>query len=304
MVCYKQVAVVCALAGVACALPQVVPAPGNGFFDVFSWGFDHLGYGGPVEPLPIPIGEGAKSDNGAKAENICTCKESDCQCCIDMSLAYIDIGGPSCVFLKYVSLDEGLRMNISYGDSLLHGATVNETNPGPICMNLLSDLAQVCASMKRLRKDGDGLKGCASIEPAILGEIQAEYPLSCFKMTPTGMVVDEEEKSTVAESSEQSTEENVGEETSLSTPKPEVSEEALIAAVNESAEEGIAWFSSLLGFSFGGAQSADNATATAHSSNTTAQLTPPHTAHAQEVKSEANSERKPQDAATQTSEVP
>ncbi|RZF37461.1 hypothetical protein LSTR_LSTR014962 [Laodelphax striatellus] len=104
------------------------------------------------------------------------------------------------------------------------------------------------------------------------------------------------------EAPEQSTEENVGEETSLSTPKPDVSEEALIAAVNESAEEGIAWFSSLLGFSFGGTQKFGNATA--HSSNSTAQFALPQSAHGQETKSDTNSESKQQDAATQTTQVP
>jgi hypothetical protein len=40
----------------------------------------------------------------------------------------------------------------------------------------------------------------------------------------------------------------------------ELSEEALIAAVNESAEEGIAFFSNLLGITFGGGEASGNAT--------------------------------------------
>lgn len=52
-----------------------------------------------------------------------------------------------------------------------------------------------------------------------------------------------------AEEAEEAEEE---EEEESSTDKPNLSEEALINAVNESAEEGIAWFTSLLGLSFGG----------------------------------------------------
>lgn len=38
-----------------------------------------------------------------------------------------------------------------------------------------------------------------------------------------------------------------------------VNEESLIAAVNESAEEGIAWFSSFLGFNFGNTNTSSSA---------------------------------------------
>lgn len=44
-----------------------------------------------------------------------------------------------------------------------------------------------------------------------------------------------------------------------STGKPGLTEDALINAVNEGAEQSIAWFTSLLGISFGGG-SAKNAT--------------------------------------------
>lgn len=51
-------------------------------------------------------------------------------------------------------------------------------------MNLLSDLAQICAkfvSMKPVLSQGKQThSGCLVIEPALLGAPQATYPVGCF----------------------------------------------------------------------------------------------------------------------------
>jgi len=51
----------------------------------------------------------------------------------------------------------------------------------------------------------------------------------------------------------------------------EINEEALIAAVNESAEEGIAFFSNLLGLTFGGGEAPSNTTDVDNTTETTTQ---------------------------------
>jgi hypothetical protein len=51
----------------------------------------------------------------------------------------------------------------------------------------------------------------------------------------------------------------------------ELSEEALIAAVNESAEEGIAFFTNLLGITFGGGEASGNTTEADNTTETTSQ---------------------------------
>jgi hypothetical protein len=51
----------------------------------------------------------------------------------------------------------------------------------------------------------------------------------------------------------------------------EINEEALIAAVNESAEEGIAFFSNLLGITFGGGEAPGNTTERDSTVETTSQ---------------------------------
>lgn len=49
-------------------------------------------------------------------------------------------------------------------------------------MNLLSDLAQICAEFVSMKQQQtDSYDGCLVIEPALLGAPQATYPVGCFK---------------------------------------------------------------------------------------------------------------------------
>lgn len=51
----------------------------------------------------------------------------------------------------------------------------------PTCMNLLSDLAQICARFTSVKQsDVGGYDGCMVIEPALLGAPQAVYHIGCF----------------------------------------------------------------------------------------------------------------------------
>ena len=48
-------------------------------------------------------------------------------------------------------------------------------------MNLLSDLAQICARFTSVKQsDVGGYDGCMVIEPALLGAPQATYHIGCF----------------------------------------------------------------------------------------------------------------------------
>jgi hypothetical protein len=124
-------------------------------------------------------------------------------------------------------------------------------NPPPTCINLLTDLAQVCARFSELNPTADGVRGCLHLEPRILGDSQAEYELGCFRVGPQGMTFDPPANNTRPA--------NVvpvppGENSS--GPEEEQSEgpteEEVIAAVNETAEQGLAFLSSLLGFDLQG----------------------------------------------------
>jgi hypothetical protein len=119
-------------------------------------------------------------------------------------------------------------------------------------MNILTDLAQICARFSELTPTSDGVKGCLHLEPRLLGDSQAEYDLGCFKVGPEGMTFDPPANNTrpatakPAEPTEEGTTEAAEEEGPT--------EEEVIAAVNETAEQGLAFLSSLLGFNLNSAK--------------------------------------------------
>lgn len=183
-------------------------------------------------------------------------------------MSLIDLGGPGCVRLNYLSPEEGIALNVSYGDNLLHSETVKGPDPAPTCLKIFSKLAQMCARFSELLPTDDGLRGCMQLEPMLLGEVQIELPLGCFRMGPNGMKMIESTKDVIKETSpaEETTEKEIDKKTEekISTEKPEeenqITDEEeeeeilggfntkeIIAAVNQSAEEGIAILTNWLG---------------------------------------------------------
>lgn len=92
-----------------------------------------------------------------------------------------------CVRMKYISQSEGILVNVSYGESLLHSEQVKGPNPEPTCMSLLTNLAQVCARFSTLEPHEEGLRGCMALEPKLLGDVTAHFPVGCFTMGNEGM---------------------------------------------------------------------------------------------------------------------
>ncbi|KAK1131336.1 hypothetical protein K0M31_017623 [Melipona bicolor] len=167
----------------------------------------------------------------------CLCQTSNCLCCIDLNLtATIDLGGPACINVK--QKEQNVSLNLSYGDNPVHNATIKivDASNRPTCMNLLSDLAQICAKFTSMRQSEAGYDGCLVIEPALLGTPQATYHMGCFNFN---QVVRQIEASAAVETTE-ATETTEDEDDSLNT-------EEFIAAVSASAEQGIALFSQWLG---------------------------------------------------------
>lgn len=73
--------------------------------------------------------------------------------------------------MKYLSPDEGIAINVSYGKNLIHNALVKGPDPEPTCLNIFSRVAQMCARFSELLPTDDGLKGCVNLEPMLLGEV-------------------------------------------------------------------------------------------------------------------------------------
>ncbi|GJQ71867.1 hypothetical protein Trydic_g15871 [Trypoxylus dichotomus] len=179
----------------------------------------------------------------------CTCNGPSCNCCVDFNITYIDLGGPGCIEMKYISQNEGISVNISYGNNQLHSEQVKGPNPAPTCMSLLANFAEICARFSVLEPNNDGLRGCVLLEPKLLGDTQAQFDIGCFLMGNDGMKIDPNGNSTLnmildnvnsIENNQANSNETVG-----------FSEEELIAVVNESAEKGLRFFGNLLGLAFG-----------------------------------------------------
>lgn len=182
-------------------------------------------------------------------------------------MTYIDLGGPGCVRLKYLSAEEGVALNVSYGDSVLHSQRVKGPDPAPTCLSMFARLAQMCARFKELLPTDDGMRGCLQLEPMLLGEVQIELPLGCFRMGPKGVELiqsseDEIKEQQPAESTENSSlkaDEKKVEETPAKPIAPagnitsplslldNLSTADILAAVSESTDEGIKMISNWLG---------------------------------------------------------
>jgi len=194
----------------------------------------------------------------AETKKNCLCNGPSCICCLDFNMSFIDLGGPGCVRMNYISAEEGIAINVSYGDSLLHSQTVRGPDPAPTCLNIFTQLAQMCARFSELLPTDDGLRGCINLEPMLLGEKQLELPVGCFKMGPNGMEVIESSVQVIneqqpkdpnaqptaeeEEEDEDTTETTVGGDTIAGYNTADI-----LAAVNASAEEGIALISNWLG---------------------------------------------------------
>lgn len=154
--------------------------------------------------------------------------------------------------MNYISPEEGIAINVSYGDSLLHNEVVKGPDPQPTCLNIFAQLAQMCARFKGLMPTDDGMKGCVSLEPMLLGEAQLDLPIGCFRMSPRGMEIIQSPAEIINEQKPQETEKDVN-STSAENEGPGslagYSAEDILAAVNESAEHGIALITNWLGLS-------------------------------------------------------
>ncbi|KAF4529308.1 hypothetical protein B566_EDAN011402 [Ephemera danica] len=202
----------------------------------------------------------------------CVCDGPGCICCSDFNLTYIDLGGPGCVRLKYISPEEGMAVNISYGSSELHSEVVKGPNPEPTCMNLLTDLAQICARFTELKPTSDGVRGCLNLEPRILGDSQAEYELGCFRVGPQGMHFDPPPNNTRPATVESATTSEPGAEEEQPSEGP--TDEEVLSAVSETAEQGLAFLSNLFGIDLqsegGESTTAGNETSSEQSATTAA----------------------------------
>ncbi|CAH0405495.1 unnamed protein product [Chilo suppressalis] len=168
----------------------------------------------------------------------CACKGPACVCCVNFNITFIDLGGPGCVHMKYLSPEDGFSVNVSYGKNLIHSAKIQGTNPAPICLEVIGKFAQVCAKFSDMAPTADGLRGCLELEPRIFGDKQLEFPIGCFRSKSGGMEMEDPPEET--ESTTQDGEDSTEEET------PAFNAESFLMEIYQTAEQGVAFLSSLL----------------------------------------------------------
>lgn len=100
--------------------------------------------------------------------------------------------------MKYISQEDGIAVNVSYGESLLHSEQVKGPNPAPTCMALLTNLAQICARFTELQPQENGLRSCVALEPKLLGQVSTSFDVGCFTMGPEGMKLENTNSSYVS----------------------------------------------------------------------------------------------------------
>lgn len=174
----------------------------------------------------------------------CDCAGPACQCCVDFNLTYIDLGGPGCVQMEYISQEEGIKLNVSYGDSLLHSQHVKGPKPNATCMALLTNIADICARFSDLLPHNDGLRGCLLLEPKLLGAVTTTFRIGCFTMGPKGMILEQHNTTAIENTVSNATDATENQNES------EIINGNLLAVVNETAEQGLAFLGNLLGLAF------------------------------------------------------
>ncbi|KAF5295918.1 hypothetical protein FQR65_LT10349 [Abscondita terminalis] len=203
-------------------------------FDLLSWDLENK----------VEAEKRDESSSNVTTQRSCVCNGGpSCMCCVDFNLTYFDFGGPGCVYMKYVSQEKGMTVNISYGESILHSQVVKGSNPEPTCISVLASLVQMCARFSNLIPVDDGLKGCLQLEPKLLGDIPTTFNIGCFIIGPDGM---RQDPTIEPVSDKVSVNDNSNKNETGNEPE-ELNEEELIAVVNETAEQGFAFFGNWLG---------------------------------------------------------
>ncbi|KAF7271462.1 hypothetical protein GWI33_015659, partial [Rhynchophorus ferrugineus] len=175
-----------------------------------------------------------------------------------------------CVQMKYISQEEGLKLNVSYGESLLHSQQVKGPHPNATCMTLLANIAAICARFSDLLPHEDGLAGCLLLEPKLLGAVTATFKIGCFTMGPNGMVLEKQNVTASEDANSNSTESGDNQN------ETETINGDLLAVVNETAEQGLAFLGNLLGLAFSETQES-NESETENPTSATQHSTPSNT---------------------------
>ncbi|XP_031769060.1 uncharacterized protein LOC113518441 [Galleria mellonella] len=116
----------------------------------------------------------------------CKCTETFCNCCRDFQLPVVNLNGPGCASLMYLSGDK-MSVSLSFGRKVITNRTLSSRKPSPVCMPLPGRVSKFCGRVYNIARSGEEFRACLGLELQTKNVIEAAVRVSCFKFGPRGV---------------------------------------------------------------------------------------------------------------------
>ncbi|XP_053612001.1 uncharacterized protein LOC128676084 [Plodia interpunctella] len=116
----------------------------------------------------------------------CKCQESFCNCCRDFDLPVVNLNGPGCASLTYLSGDK-MAVSLSFGRKVIANRTLSSKKPSPVCMPLPGGISKFCGRVYNIARAGEEFRACLGLELQSKSAVEAAVRVSCFKFGPRGV---------------------------------------------------------------------------------------------------------------------
>ncbi|XP_038208358.1 uncharacterized protein LOC119829753 [Zerene cesonia] len=116
----------------------------------------------------------------------CKCSESLCNCCRDFAVPVVNLNGPGCASLMYLTGDK-MSISLSFGKKVITNRTVASRKPSPVCMPLPGGVSKFCGRVYNIARTGEDFRACLGLELQAKSTVEAAVRVSCFKFGPRGV---------------------------------------------------------------------------------------------------------------------
>ncbi|XP_028155915.1 histone-lysine N-methyltransferase SETD1A [Ostrinia furnacalis] len=119
----------------------------------------------------------------------CKCSESHCNCCRDFAVPVVNLNGPGCASLMYLSGDK-MSVSLSFGKKVITNRTLSSRKPSPVCLPLPGGLSKFCGRVYNIARAGEEFRACLGLELQSKSAVEAAVRVSCFKFGPRGVTTE------------------------------------------------------------------------------------------------------------------
>ncbi|XP_023934003.2 uncharacterized protein LOC112042995 [Bicyclus anynana] len=116
----------------------------------------------------------------------CKCSEAYCNCCRDFAVPVVNLNGPGCASLMYLSGDK-MSVSLSFGNKVITNRTLSSRKPSPVCMPLPGGISKFCGRVYNIARAGEEFRACLGLELQAKSTVEAAVRVSCFKFGPRGV---------------------------------------------------------------------------------------------------------------------